>query len=361
MSHASAIVTSSLRSVRGSLAVRMDSLCTGGDCNSFNTYLFRIYSQGMDQSKPSIDQYILWATAGHLNRQTMQLERSTRMTGWLRPATVRVANDRIHWEWGDGLPPSGCEPGPGLVKDFVAISRDGANSVEEYASRWGILGACEHLDPAGARIAPPDSPDTVRRLGDVQRLWFVGHDCSEPVDLWMTLSKQVRAVLSISARLHQASKRNSLDTEANREDWLKLEPYVKGASSWFSRINFEDVFGPDREPPGPPPDIELQRMVLGEVLSQLLEASRLRLSFSWRSALPEAHIGAAGFFSAVVVQLAAIVSREEAPLFCMSCGQMYLPKRKPTEGDSNYCPACNKDGKASKRDWARRNRAKASS
>jgi DNA-directed RNA polymerase subunit RPC12/RpoP len=72
-------------------------------------------------------------------------------------------------------------------------------------------------------------------------------------------------------------------------------------------------------------------------------------------------VGDQGAMSRIVVEMLAAVSTYPGVYRCSECGETYFPPggRKPKEGNDNYCPVCS-EGRdvASKRNWARRNRAK---
>jgi hypothetical protein len=58
-------------------------------------------------------------------------------------------------------------------------------------------------------------------------------------------------------------------------------------------------------------------------------------------------------------QIAQLLGRLEEVTICDGCSRPYQRGiRKPRPDQDNFCPDCRKDGKAAKRLWAARNRAK---
>src|SRR5215469_10148972 len=60
------------------------------------------------------------------------------------PQHMELTQDAILWSG----PLKEVRPGPGMLRDFVALGDASNEKIFQYASRWGVLGICKHNIPA---------------------------------------------------------------------------------------------------------------------------------------------------------------------------------------------------------------------
>jgi|SRR5665213_2036320 len=247
------------------------------------------------------------------------------------PETVRIEGDSVKWELPRNSIPSYSDHRRSIVRptdrsilDFSRL-KDG-NSICSYAAKRGILWAIQ-IRPEHQRETDLELTDgTVWRLGDPRSRVFaeVGEthlSGAEPIALWLSLARRLRAILRINAALKGRTRR-PLPEVGTSEDWESL-----GA--------------------GPIPDdpreaqFFLQRevnwwLLIGGVRLGLGIAEFSRESTAWK--LDIAYEGLAG---GIAYRLLLMVIGESKLYACDGCGCPYIREAKaPRPGQENFCPDC---------------------
>jgi hypothetical protein len=216
-----------------------------------------------------------------------------------------------------------------LLPDFLRLASGALRDVADFASRWGPLWLCAaHANCALA--------------GD-----GLGAGCVwsplEPIATWRREAQAAKAVLEIGSRLN-----------------VEAVPYEALQRLEIVREQYEKM------------KLEGDRSQQAQVVAGLVQA---RLDGPWRPRVClSSSVGndagdavstvmvldtGLGFRSAVWHQIAQLLCRLDEVHICDGCHRPYQRGiRKPRPDQDNFCPDCRKDGKAAKRLWAARNRAK---
>lgn len=122
------------------------------------------------------------------------------------PGQVWIEGESLYW-----LPREYRERSPKAMLDtFVGIKAPDA--ILKFAERYGVLGLCEHLLPSTHNLVI--SPSHIPSPPSCLPLGFGDEDGQmyEPVERWLDLARQARAILALARALHN-------DVEDSLEDW----------------------------------------------------------------------------------------------------------------------------------------------
>jgi hypothetical protein len=240
------------------------------------------------------------------------------------PETVTVDKKRLCWTVPSDPRPYYEDGRRAYVRptdrSILAFARlADAASICEYAKRYGLLWA-NPIDPKRKRETdvPLSDGSVWRPGGECDRLGLTGW---EPIDLWLSLTRRLRAVLRINAALKGRS-RNPLPTPGEPDDWAVLGG-------------------------GPPPDTpeDAQFFLLDEVNWWLsIGGVRLQLgilSFSEKRTAWKLEVAYNGLAGGLAYRLLLMVTGESSLYACDGCGIPYVRlKRAPQPGQENFCDDC---------------------
>ncbi|HEU0022727.1 MAG TPA: hypothetical protein VFR55_13815, partial [Dehalococcoidia bacterium] len=249
-----------------------------------------------------------------------------------------------------------------LLDEFINLSESPDERIMQFAGKWGVLGVCKHGVPfSGCR-----------------------EDCQEgyleSISTWRIFSRMARAILSISANLHQGIPGKNADWSTifsieirEQDDWFEavLDKYAHQFLSAVpdSALNAirRSILAEDKRREKDSENIirspknelaglaNLQKLLLGWLIDAMLVGSGIRLAFNWKLAEPKIELSSSNsLLGALACQLAFAVLRSDAIAICSACGTPYTPNRRPAASRRNYCLACGK--KAANRDHARQKR-----
>lgn len=310
-----------------------------------------------------------WQLAG-ITTATGDLDRPVVGTRWPVPATVALDGHRLQWRIDDPDEPwRTADPGPNLLARFASLAGAPAERIASYARHWGTLGTCVHGLPA------------VHNSADTCIPWGEWEDASgdhwqwEPIGVWRHYARQAGALLGIAAALHEGRL-------GRAEDWLVVHEWYRpeGEDGDFREASLRDVDPTSgRLPEGPPPQaarwwltgefsefwdnsIASDWRMLTARVQKWLRLGDVRPFLEWRDGAVQIALGGRGLFGDLGVQLALAVTKTEGFATCSSCGNLYVPTRRPRAGQSHYCDTCRgPDGRrAAWRDAKRRERARRS-
>lgn len=290
---------------------------------------------------------------GNLPRQTWA------SAGWYVFETVRLEDEHLIYEPGQGWRSVGAGSGLGLLEKFAALAEAPDVSILAYARRWGVLEICEHGVPATHRrpegtLWPGVRGGALNPIGCRPEL--VGGDASnpmsavyrEPVAAWRLFAGQAFSALAVAAALIESGAPALKDLHRLRP--LQMPPLTEArARTWTAdeaRTRLAEVVD--------------SWVVLGDVRPECVSVSR-----EDRQGNPQTVLGAvftgSTLFGALAVQLFGAVTGTSGPALCSGCGLIYFPEEKPALGKRRYCVPCK--GKAvpvrdAERDRAARLRSK---
>jgi hypothetical protein len=199
-------------------------------------------------------------------------------------------------------------------------------AINEYASRFGILGICEHNLPAShpsLNFRQQDPRPCEPRKDGADYIENVGH--------WLSYARQARALLNVAAAIYS-------DDKGRQRDWEELvsdgERLLEGGD-------------------------ERRKGLVSFYVHGWMRVGGVHLDMPWEGPSPEIRVmthWSYGLFGAVAIQLALAISRTDGLAICSACGEPFVPSRKPAPGRRAYCarPRCSQ--KARWRDAKREER-----
>jgi hypothetical protein len=248
------------------------------------------------------------------------------------PKTVAIRRGRLTWS----LETAEYKPVTDVtLQDFAALADADQSAIKDFASKSGVLLGFE---AHSRKDHTPWGEDAFRikltdgswwRVGKFDESHFFEGGREEPLELWTTLAKHMRAILRINAAL----KRNRPGAE---EDWK--------------------LFGGS-----PVPELESSRWwVLHEEVNWWLKAGGVtpklgvvQSSWSGDSTTMEWRFEMSydGLLGGLAYRLLLTVIGGEDNLFvCDGCGRPYVRLgRRPRDGEDNFCIDCRRAGVAQKR------------
>lgn len=258
------------------------------------------------------------------------------------PKAVRVKGSAIAWEF-DMEHPEYRRARDQTVADFANLADARASAICDYALRNGVLealtvklpfGTAERLDD-WRRFTLHNDRDAFLRLkapgGRFVTLadgtsWTVGEagavlfDRTEPIELWRSLARRLRAVLRIDAALKARSK--PIPPIGTPEDWQALRST-------------------------PPSDVANAQWVFGDEVNWWLAAGFVRpylaVATPWADTKSEwrFEMRYQGLIGGIAYQLLTTVIGEKRIFVCDGCRLPYVRvKRAPQPDQENFCPNC---------------------
>lgn len=240
------------------------------------------------------------------------------------PVVIELAEDRLLWE---SVPGRRTASRPELFEEFVRLADRPAESIRDYARRWGVLGICKHGLPLTHNPPPVPYPLTPvamtwcrpmpwkeRPRRNQERFW-------EPLEAWRRYSRQSRAILNIAGYLH-GGKVGRLN------DWRAIYyrlPEGDAIPYWKQSVS-NDWSG------------------VCHIVNEWLAIARVRVELARDDGRPVVQLGGGTLLGAIALQLALAISRTDGLAICSGCGVSYMPTRCPSAGRRRYCQACRKAG-----------------
>ena len=213
----------------------------------------------------------------------------------------------------------------GLIDDLVRIVDSTPQAVKDFSLKWGPSWYCDRHK----RCCWVPEPTFPARVGPCRWYNF------ETTEEFTSCARQIQAALKIAACLHSAREKTVPD-----DLWLIL-----GYSESYSHR-----------------DLSSQRHALASAIQANLQPIRgSHFQIDWVNEEAELSINSGWGFSQVAwLQVAQIIAERKNLYTCDGCQRRYIrQKRRPQQGQRNYCNACGKT--ASNRDWARRTRSRSGS
>lgn len=294
--------------------------------------------------------------------------------GWLIPVGVRVEADLAPGGTGERYlifqpsPMTGpARPTVDLLVRFVRLKDAEEATVLGFAERFGplylafepyrpmvreirvpIVGGppIEALAIEAPVVTPPTEWGSPRlSLGYASTTNFV-----EPVRLWRQLAGLLESLLMTAARLRMGER-------AAVANLAILEEVVR----FPLRSGFDDAELTANEAAtdkGIPVLLEDRESIGGErhlvtlVIESLLGLAGVGPRFYWGSEFttgPRLKLAGSGLFGALVVRLIASIAGADGLAQCVTCGLLYVPRRRPARGRRHYCDVC-REGRQPQRD-----------
>jgi hypothetical protein len=306
----------------------------------------------------------------------LTFEKTVASSLWKLPSHVAIQDGcvvaAVDQVWSD------VGPQPGMLNEFVHLSEGDDQQIAAYARKHGLLNVCdEHLLPSIHRIwsrpLPGASSSRECDVAAFQRLeTFV-----TPTSVWRYWARSARAILRIAARLDRDRLGDLADWRAisdeGLEDWRE-EILSHMASSVFLRRAIDAAAVPQGTQYGQSlildaesgtdeldelaggdlsleEELESDRIDLGIAISAWLRMAAITIDVRWLERRPNVSLIGAPLFGALGVQLMLALTRSDGLAICTSCGEPYVPKRRPSRSRRNYCGSCGRT--AAIRDAAR--------
>jgi hypothetical protein len=273
--------------------------------------------------------YHFTMTADELRWQLADLQTSPPVATpeLVRRPRVELRGDRLVW-WmiygtGEGSSGGSIKPPRDLLERFTRLADAPDQDIAAFASRFGVLGICEHGAPASH--SPGCRPLRCDREGGGQDYY-----AWEPISAWRHYSGQTRAALNVAACLHDGKA-------GTAEDWQRIYARTTIALAgepvpWWPRDRHDSFL------------LAGERFMLGQVLNELLHIAGVSPVVEWHRPKPQIVLSGGGLFGQVVVRLAMAVVRTSGLAICSGCGAAYSPERRPAPGRRTYCLTCRERG-----------------
>lgn len=278
------------------------------------------------------------------------------------PHEVRARRSYLEWRFAPETDPvrlpdwKWVEPPPGLLARFTRLADASGEQIVAFAERYGVLGACEHGEPAPHAHCPPVfAPDEFGRppaRGSEHQpgTWF-----GESPAIWGHWARRLGAAAEIADLVRQERLPNDVL-------WKRLDygdPPVKIV--WRGNAPFQGVRSLDEA-----------RVILEEYLAEFALSAGFRPKFNANSGsvhVAPAHgtymgrrkahwIWAEGaLFPALVVALLNQHLGSECTAVCSECDEPYdlaTGQRRPRSDRRNFCSDDCRDEARRERDRRRR-------
>jgi hypothetical protein len=263
---------------------------------------------------------------------------------WPRPRYIRVDADVLQWDvtaWLEA--PEWTGHGPELLSDFVALADAPSGQYARYASRWGMLGLCNHMLPTDH----PEHQPLKQFLGQTAGLELpseglcYSHQHQEGLDGWRYWARQARAVIELASALRKRHRGNP----RRWEDLFELGPWSQREVFRAAETNLLDLYmGPSvRALRGPAPMVVERREAITAALDFWAWVAGLRLSLRWETGRPESVWTGSGLFGAIGLRLHLAVTGAAGWAACSGCGSQHIPSR-PTARTRSFCSDCRLKG-----------------
>lgn len=197
-----------------------------------------------------------------------------------------------------------------------------AAAICRFAQKWGLLGLCEHGQPAAGHGLEPRE---ARLSSRASLLPSCQEHYSETISNWRRYAQQFATILKLGDALRQP---RSSDTGSLWER-LPVPPF------YVSRAREQ---GSTKE-----------RQLLVSLLNALLAATTIQPTLSWdrRAILQFGCRGGTTLIAALTFELAMAVA-DSKTAFCSYCHRPYQPNRRPRAGEANSCKDCRQTANAAR-------------
>lgn len=218
----------------------------------------------------------------------------------------------------------------GLLDDLLKLAEADIKpeSIARFTKKWGPLWLCGNSKHQDCFWRPNKIHRGLSPLPGGSCLWTP----REKVTEIQSKARQVSAALDAAAKLKQ-------DNSVPASTWEAM-----GQDAVIAQF-----------------DISQQRMFLaGSINEQMSRLGNTVLWLSWSGEKPRLDFATGlGFLAAAWTHIAQDLCGVHGAFPCSGCGRFYVrKKRKPRAGQGNYCPECAEGYRASKREWARKGRAR---
>jgi hypothetical protein len=210
--------------------------------------------------------------------------------------------------------------------------------VATFASRWGLLGICEHGIPAEHKnIGRLELPSTFM-VGRAGVFVAVDQDCTssalnEPLGPWFYWSAVAGATLRVAEALRDGRRTAEADWKvlAAPGPWVVESRYWEKANA-FATSGVELVQASRQD----------QKAALAEALSRWLGLTAIHPIVVWEGGLPEIRVPDADLFGSLALAIILAVGDMEGWGVCPGCGRQFVPPRGGRR--ATYCSTCRSDG-----------------
>jgi hypothetical protein len=230
-----------------------------------------------------------------------------------------------------------------LLERFLGLDSDA--SILAFAQKFGLL----RFDPARAYEHLANIKTVDPRTGS--------YDRREPCDMWRNAQRQFSKLLELTAELKEEERPSRALLLELQDLGVELKYVRKDAPDWESLPAWVQRASAQL-------DLVWHLQVLA-IVCRLRPAPSI-VNFGQKHAqfdlvFVDIDVDAITLFGALVVQLMAAVTGSGFAN-CKSCGRMYVPTRKPRQGERTYCRQCGhaaavRDAKAAYRDRSRAEKA----
>lgn len=263
-----------------------------------------------------------WMLAGITRHDDSgELDRFTRQW-WRVPISkpIEVVGDSLLYElagpdkWRGGLKRIAIDDPDGILDQFLLLHEAGDDEIRRFAQRWGPL---RREEAASLLDGTPATAIELKMLSVI---------CREPMAAYREYSRAARAVLNVAAQLHAGKVGSSED------------------------VSLIAAFCPIAPGLSPLEEAARQRLILSAVLGDWMRDT-VHPELDWGDSSPTIDLRPNGSFGAIVTTLAFAVARTDGLALCASCGQAFVPPRRPAAGRRSYCGECGP--RAARRDASR--------
>ena len=266
---------------------------------------------------------------------------------------------------------------PELLQEFLRLAFDKPDGVLRFARRLGVFGR-EYQD-----FGTEDLPE--RPVGEWPESWCSAFESEgfarttidahafldsgreswpvsayrrdnvvvptasiESLDNWFQWQSWMRAVLSISMKLHGSVELG--DTH----DWVRLAELIPGYDAerldieWkdqrHGELSFRSAVNLNWNPKGKlsyQQQRAYQREFIVQFVSSWLSLAGAGLTLWWPDEGISVREGGGGLFGALMIGLMHAIAGSERIYFCSGCKELYVRSQKrPKPGQRNWCPNC---------------------
>jgi hypothetical protein len=215
-----------------------------------------------------------------------------------------------------------------------------------FARRWGRLGLCPHgLPEHSANVMHGKYHDgTWRRTCPLLKICDHRQEFPEPLDAWVALARQAKAILRLTTELEDGQGGNSTAWEALNAgpDGLWGWRNHRGTHNRNGTVAYDEI--PDTETAAAWRWSEITGAV-----NRWLQAAHVGPSVARTPGSYSVTLGGNGLLGALGIQLMMAISpsqwrsRLSGVAHCSHCGEAFQPMRRLRRRQNNFCPDCRAD------------------
>lgn len=251
--------------------------------------------------------------------------------------TMKIQGNALVWTC--DIPKSReITPPDSLLDDFIQLWDSDDRTILRFAMKWGPLA----IDRKGNRPSVRREVQDRTRAAAKKALEKVrGGPNFEPLAAWRFFSRRAYSVLRIAAALYNGDR-------GDIEDWKFLASDAGGDPKSFYGMPNWRMLGMKDGLPDPsnkePYSVERLRYQIAGELNTWIERYEVVLTAMWRKhETPRIEISYRGhLLAAIALQVTLAVMKEHSIYTCSGCGVPYSrgDRKRPKEGDSNFCEKC---------------------